>query len=40
MVSMIGENLLDIPEADSIKNDWAVQHRFRLKIQSFQDIVR
>ena len=40
MVSMIGENLLDIPEADSIKDDWAIQHRFRLKIQSFQDIVR
>lgn len=40
MVSMIGENLLNIPEADGIKNDWAVQHRFRLMIQSFRDLVR
>lgn len=40
MVSMIGEDLLDIPEADSIKDVWAIQHQFRLKIRSFQDLVR
>ena len=37
MVSMIGEGLLDIAEADSIKDEWAARHRFRLKLTSFQD---
>ena len=37
MVSMIGEGLLDIIEADSIKDEWAARHRFRLKLQSFRD---
>lgn len=39
MVSMIAENLLDITEADRIKNEWALRHRFRLKIQSFREVV-
>ena len=39
MVSMIGQNLLDIPEADSIKNEWTLRHRFRLKIESFRELV-
>ncbi len=38
MVSMIGEALLDIVEADSIKDEWAARHRFRLKLNSFRDI--
>lgn len=38
MVSMIGEGLLDIMEADSIKDEWAALHRFRLKLASFQDV--
>ena len=38
MVSMIGESLLDIVEADSIKDEWAAQHRFRLKLASFRDV--
>ena len=38
MVSMIGEGLLGIEEADNIKNEWAARHRFRLKIRSFRDI--
>ena len=36
---MIAENLLDITEADGIKNEWAMRHRFRLKIQSFQEVI-
>ena len=38
MVSMIGEGLLDIVEADSIKDEWAARHRFRLKLASFRDV--
>jgi len=40
MVWMIAENLLDIAEADGIKNEWALRHRFRLKIASFREVVR
>ena len=29
---------LDIVEADSIKDEWAALHRFRLKLASFQDV--
>ena len=36
---MIAENLLDITEADDIKNEWGMRHRFRLKIQSFREAV-
>jgi len=39
MVSMIGENLLDVPQADAIKDEWANNHRFRLAIQSFADLI-
>ena len=39
MVSMIAETLLDIPEADRIKNEWAARHRFRLKLNSFRDLL-
>lgn len=38
MVSMIGEGLLDITEADRIKDEWVARHRFRLKLNSFRDI--
>ena len=38
MVSMIGEGLLDIVEADSIKDEWTARHRFRLKLGSFRDV--
>ena len=37
VVSMIGEGLLDIVEADSIKDEWAARHRFRLRLESFRD---
>ena len=38
MVSMIRKGLLDTAEADSIKDDWATRHRFRLKLHSFRDV--
>lgn len=38
MVSMIGERLLGFEEADHIKDEWAAQHRFRLKFRSFRDL--
>ena len=38
MVSMIGEGLLDIVEADSIKDELAERHRFRLKLASFREV--
>ena len=40
VVSMILENLLDVAEADRIKQEWATRHRFRLKLDSFQDMIR
>ena len=38
MISMIEEQLLDIVEADRIKNDWATYHRFHLKLHSFREV--
>ena len=40
MVSMIREGLLEIEEADRIKQQWAKRHRFRLKLDSFQSLLR
>ena len=39
IVSMIHQRLLTVPEADVIKDEWATKHRFRLKLNSFQDLV-
>ena len=39
VVSMIREGLLDIAQADRLKQDWATRHRFRLKLHSFQDLI-
>lgn len=39
MVSMISERLLKIDEADEIKNAWESEHRFKLKISSFRDVL-
>lgn len=38
-VQMILEGLLSVDEADAIKDDWAVNHKFRLKIASFGDFL-
>ena len=39
VVSMIREGLLDVSEADRIKQEWATRHRFRLNLASFRDLV-
>lgn len=39
IVSMINENLLNITTADGIKKSWQEEHKFRLKIDSFADVV-
>lgn len=40
MVSMIREGLLEIEDADRIKQEWATRHRFRLGLASFQELIR
>ncbi|MEW5424092.1 hypothetical protein [Amorphus sp. 3PC139-8] len=39
VVSMIHEGLLEICEADAIKEEWERNHRFSLKIGTFGDVV-
>lgn len=39
VVSMIRENLLDVSEADTIKEIWAEHHSFTLPIQSFLEML-
>jgi predicted nucleic acid-binding protein len=39
VVAGIRDNRLTLPEADLIKADWADNHRFRLKFNSFGDIL-
>jgi predicted nucleic acid-binding protein len=39
MVAMIREGLLEVDEADAIKELWARAHRFHLKISSFRDLL-
>ncbi len=39
MVSMIREGLLEVEEADRIKREWATRHRFRLRLNSFRDVI-
>lgn len=39
MVTMIREGLLEIEEADRIKQEWATRHRFRLGLDSFRELV-
>ena len=39
VVSMIEESLLNLAEADAIKETWETQHRFRLKIESFAELL-
>ena len=38
MVSMIDEGLLSIAQADTIKDELAARHRFRLKLDSFRNL--
>lgn len=39
VVLMIREHLLTVGQADKVKYDWAENHRFRLKISSFADLL-
>lgn len=39
IVEMINQKLLSIENADSIKMDWEQNHRFKLKIESFAELV-
>ena len=39
MVKMIQEGVLNILDADTILQDWAKNHRFTLKINSFKDLL-
>lgn len=39
VVSMITMGLLDIAEADALKNDWAEYHKFQIKINSFSELL-
>ena len=39
MVSLIQAGLLDVAEADEIKEEWATHHCFRLKIDSFLELL-
>lgn len=39
VVRMIQEALLTIDQADSIKDDWAANHRFRIPVTSFADMM-
>jgi hypothetical protein len=36
---MIQEDVLSLLDADAILHDWAVNHRFKLKISSFQELL-
>ena len=40
VVSMIREGLLDVAEADRIKQEWATRHRFRLIVDTFRELIR
>lgn len=39
MVNLIRAAVLDVADADKIKDDWAQYHRFRIKADSFQEFL-
>ena len=39
VVELIKRNLLTLEEAESIKVDWEINHRFTLKISSFRELL-
>ena len=39
VVSMIRQDLLDVEEADRIKQEWSDRHRFRLNLDSFGNLL-
>lgn len=38
-VSMINAGLMTVDEADTIKDEWASEHKFRLKLNSFNELL-
>jgi hypothetical protein len=39
MVRLIRAGVLDIATADRIKDDWELHHRFKIKADSFRDLL-
>jgi len=39
MVNLIRAGILDVASADRIKDDWAQYHRFKIKADSFQELL-
>jgi predicted nucleic acid-binding protein len=39
MVSFLEQGILDVSEADKILRAWAIEHRFKLKIETFAELV-
>lgn len=39
MITLIRSGLLDLAEADAIKTDWDQNHRFRIKVASFSELL-
>jgi hypothetical protein len=39
MVTLLRTGVLTIDAADQIKDEWAHQHRFRMKAASFRDLL-
>jgi hypothetical protein len=39
ILELIVAGVLDVAAADKIKDDWENQHRFRIKVTSFSDLL-
>ncbi len=39
MVALIRANILTIEDADHVKDEWELRHRFSIKAASFRDIL-
>ena len=39
ILELIVAGVLDVPAADKIKDDWENQHRFKIKVTSFSDLL-
>lgn len=39
IVAMIKEAILTLEQADAIKSDWSINHRFTLKLKSFSELL-
>lgn len=39
VVELIRRDVLTVEEADAILNDWAANHRFRMRIRSFRELL-